>query len=621
MRQIIITLFFSLFSCFTHAQQCSCNNYVSIKERLDSLVDIADYEKLNNEIENFINNGIDECKAYAYVYQAEMLIKNAQTDSAQVLLDLAGSLFEKGGTSEACKYRYYFECSELAFFNNNYEKALEYGLKMMELASTEKSTLKLAECNLRVANIFVKMSQPEKARDYAIAAKNYISRLPESYKKYHLYNVLANRYNNMYQDFKEKKYLDTIEMFMGGIRAHAVKLGPYNRLLEQYYRKKAFLSLKVKDLDNSLKFLDSAHNIVRVFPMRVELYSINGDKANIYRKKKQFDIAEKYADSSLMHALNENVVSSVINAYDIVYMVARDAGKSDKALWAFENMTRINDSIIDVKNTGKIAELEQKYNKAQNEKTIRELNQEAEIKNLRIRVLAIGIALTILLIIVIIFFYRQSLIRNRQKVLETEQRLNRSRINPHFFFNAITTLQGIAVKENDGKKVALNLYKFSSLMRQTLESSYNDYVSIDTELEFIQKYIELQQLKENDKFSLETTISNDVETSDTLIPAMLIQPFLENSIEHGFGNIDYKGKIELNFEIRSNDLCIVIKDNGAGLNKESQNPNKHISRAMQITKDRLYLLNKEKKSNASFSVNANEPNGVKIEIILPLIYK
>ncbi|MBL7895257.1 MAG: histidine kinase, partial [Bacteroidia bacterium] len=425
----------------------------------------------------------------------------------------------------------------------------------------------------------------------------------------------------MYQDFKEKKYLDTIEMFMGGIRAHAVKLGPYNRLLEQYYRKKAFLSLKVKDLDNSLKFLDSAHNIVRVFPMRVELYSINGDKANIYRKKKQFDIAERYADSSLMHALNENVVSSVINAYDIVYMVARDAGKSDKALWAFENMTRINDSIIDVKNTGKIAELEQKYNKAQNEKTIRELNQEAEIKNLRIRVLAIGIALTILLIIVIIFFYRQSLIKNRQKVLETEQRLNRSRINPHFFFNAITTLQGIAVKENDGKKVALNLYKFSSLMRQTLESSYNDYVSIDTELEFIQKYIELQQLKENDKFSLETTICNDVETSDTLIPAMLIQPFLENSIEHGFGNIDYKGKIDLNFEIRNNDLCIVIKDNGAGLNKESQKPNKHISRAMQITKDRLYLLNKEKKSNASFSVNANEPNGVKIEIILPLIYK
>lgn len=621
MRLILTTFVLLLFIPFLQAQQCACLNYVKMQEQMDSLVDIADYERLNKEVERLLTSNTAECKAYSYVYQAEMLIKNAQTDSAQVLLDLAGNLFTEGKTSESCKYRYYFECAELAFYNNNYEKALDYSLIIMDLATAEKSVLKLAECNLRVANIFVKMSQPEKARDYAIAAKGYIGRLPDSYKKYHLYNVLANRYNNMYQDFKEKKYLDTIEMFMGGIRAHAVKLGPYNRLLEQYYRKKAFLSLKVKDFDNSLKYLDSAHNIVRVFPMRVELYSINGDKANIYRKKKQFEIAEKYADSSLMHALNENVVSSVINAYDIVYMVARDAGKPEKALWAFENMTRINDSIIDVKNTGKIAELEQKYNKVQNEKTIRELSQEAEIKNLRIRVLAIGIALAVLVIVIIIFFYRQSLIKNKQKVLEAEQRLNRSRINPHFFFNAITTLQGIAVKENDGKKVALNLYKFSSLMRQTLESSYNDYVSIDTELEFIQKYIELQQLKENDKFTYQTTISNEVETSDTLIPAMIIQPFLENSIEHGFGSVDYKGKIDLDFEISGNHLIILIKDNGVGLNKDSQKINKHISRAMQITKDRLYLLNKEKKSDASFSVSSNEPNGVKVEIILPLIYK
>lgn len=618
---IISILFTNIISLPTYSQNCACLPYDSINNVMDSLADIADYEKLKNEVKRLLAINKEGCKAYSYVYQAEIFIKNAQTDSANVVLDLAGNLFENISTPEGCKYKYYYECAELAFYNNNYEKALEYGLKMMSLASAEKNALKLAECNLRIANIFVKMSQPEKARNYAISAKNYINQLPESYKKYHLYNVLANRYNNMYQDFKNKKYLDTIEMFMGGIRAHAVKLGPYNRLLEQFYRKKAFLSLKIKDLDNSLKYLDSAHNIVRIFPIRGELYSINGDKANIYRKKKQYELAEKYADSCLKYALNENIVSTIINAYDIVYMVSRDAKNSDKALWAFENMTRINDSIIDVMNTGKIAELEQKYNKAQNEKTIRELNQESEIKNLRIRVLVIGVALTILLIIIIVFFYRQSLIKNRQRVLETEQRLNRSRINPHFFFNALTTLQGLAVNENDGKIVALNLFKFSSLMRQTLDSTYNDYVSIDTELEFLHKYIELQQLKEADKFILETCVNEGVETSDTLIPTMLIQPFIENSIEHGFGNINYKGIINLNFEVKGNYLLILITDNGIGLNNESQKSSKHISRAMQITKDRLYLLNKEKKSGASFNVTDNKPNGVRIEIILPLLYK
>jgi sensor histidine kinase YesM len=72
---------------------------------------------------------------------------------------------------------------------------------------------------------------------------------------------------------------------------------------------------------------------------------------------------------------------------------------------------------------------------------------------LGIKILIIAIALALLLIIIIVFFYRQSTIKNKQKVLETEQRLNRSRINPHFFFNAITTLQGLAVKDNDGKKM------------------------------------------------------------------------------------------------------------------------------------------------------------------------
>ena len=86
--------------------------------------------------------------------------------------------------------------------------------------------------------------------------------------------------------------------------------------------------------------------------------------------------------------------------------------------------------------------------------------------------------------------FRQKNLKSKQVIMEIEQRLNRSRINPHFFFNALTTLQGLAVKENDGKKIALNLYRFSSLMRKTLESSYNDSVTIEDELNFINQYID-----------------------------------------------------------------------------------------------------------------------------------
>lgn len=609
------------FSTILISQDCKCELYSKGKGTIDSLIDIAEYSKVLEYSGQMIKEGSPACSAFGYGYVTEVLIKQGDLDSAGKLIELNEVYFEKAKCDAVNKYRFLNQQAEYYFFQNNYEKSLKYALAMMEIAVAEQDLIHKAECNLRVANIFVKMSQPEKARQYAVVARQAIDQLPESYKKYHLYNVLSNRYNNLYQDFKEPKYLDTIEMFMSGMRQHAVKLGSTNRLLEQYYRKKAFLSLKAKNLPVSLKYLDSALAIVRVFPMKGELYSINGDKANVFRKLKEFGPAEVFADSCLYYAKKENIVSAIINGYDIIYMVARDAGNSDKALSAFESMTHINDSIIDVKNTGKIAELEQKYQKAQNEKTINELNQESEIKNLRIKILVIGIALAGLLLAVIVFLYRQNIIRNRQKVIEVEQRLNRSRINPHFFFNAITTLQGIAVKENDGKVVARNLYKFSSLMRQTLEGSYNDYVSVDAELEFIRNYIELQQLKEESKFVFEVKLSDEVESSGTLVPAMIIQPFLENSIEHGFRNINYSGIIELNISLKGNYLQISIQDNGVGLGGSETKEDKHISRAMQITKDRLFLLNKEKGSDASFAIKPNDSKGVVVEILLPLLYK
>jgi tetratricopeptide (TPR) repeat protein len=306
---------------------------------------------------------------------AEVLIKKNNPDSAKKYLQLAEQLFDNSNCSTKNKYRFFSQSAELYFYQNNYEEALAYSLKMLEIATDENNFLRLAECNLRIANIFVKMSQSEKAKHYTLLARQSIDKLPESYKKYHLYNTLANRYNNLYQDFKDTKFLDTIEIFMSGIRSHAIKLGPFNRLLEQYYRKKAFLLLKTKNLERSLMYLDSALHIVRSFPMVGELYSINGDKANIYRKQKEYKKAEIFADSCLFFALKSNIISSTANAYDIIYMVAKDAGNSSKALWAFEKMTGINDSILSLKNTGKIAELEQKYNKAQNEKTIKSGNR------------------------------------------------------------------------------------------------------------------------------------------------------------------------------------------------------------------------------------------------------
>jgi LytS/YehU family sensor histidine kinase len=109
---------------------------------------------------------------------------------------------------------------------------------------------------------------------------------------------------------------------------------------------------------------------------------------------------------------------------------------------------------------------------------------------------------------------------------------------------------------------------------------------------------------------------------------MIIQPFVENSIEHGFVGVDYAGKIAIHFTKDNKELLIQITDNGKGLSNVAKENNEHISRASQIIKDRIYLLNIKLKTKAGFSIdNAQHPadnstgSGVIVKIHLPLLYK
>jgi LytS/YehU family sensor histidine kinase len=202
-------------------------------------------------------------------------------------------------------------------------------------------------------------------------------------------------------------------------------------------------------------------------------------------------------------------------------------------------------------------------------------------------------------------------------------------MNPHFFFNALTALQKFALKENDGQAMASNLSKFSNIMRETLESTYKEYVTVEQEMEFLNEYLEVQKIRFPQSFSYSVTADKQLEVDDTLIPAMIIQPFVENSIEHGFIGIDYPGNITVHFSSEKKEVRIEIRDNGKGLStvaKENlpggQEGNEHISRASQIIKDRIYLLNIKLKTKAGFSIdNDSDGKGVIVKINLPLLHK
>ena len=131
-----------------------------------------------------------------------------------------------------------------------------------------------------------------------------------------------------------------------------------------------------------------------------------------------------------------------------------------------------------------------------------------------------------------------------------------------------------------------SLSKFSNIMRATLESTYKEYITIEQEMEFLYEYFEVQTNRFANGLLYEVIAEDKVEVNELFIPPMLIQPFVENSIEHGLNNIDYPASIQVDFTIVNDELLITIKDNGKGLQQVAKSSTTHISRANQIIQER-----------------------------------
>lgn len=201
-------------------------------------------------------------------------------------------------------------------------------------------------------------------------------------------------------------------------------------------------------------------------------------------------------------------------------------------------------------------------------------------------------------------FYRWRLHRHRQQA-EQENAINRqfaelelqalqAQMNPHFVFNSLSAIQYF-IAANEKQRADNYLSKFAMLMRQFLESSKTRYLSLHQELHLIRLYIELEQMRFPNRFEADITMEPDINPYTTLIPTMLLQPFVENAINHGLFHKMAGGKLSLDIVKDENQMLIcTLKDNGVGRTAAKSIQQKagkaYRSRAMQITNERLYAL-------------------------------
>ncbi len=236
----------------------------------------------------------------------------------------------------------------------------------------------------------------------------------------------------------------------------------------------------------------------------------------------------------------------------------------------------------------------------------------------------------------LVFKIRVNNIKNKQQkeferkveMSKIELKALRSQMNPHFVFNSLNSIQHYIFNSKSDEAVKY-LNKFAKLMRVILNNSDKPTVAIEDDLEALKLYLELEQMRFEDKFEYKFEIDNNVDLDYDIMPPMLLQPYVENAILHGLTPRKEKGLLTIGIRNEEHFIICTITDNGIGRKrsaeiKRTMPGTKHKSFGMKITEERLRILNEISFSQHRVNIIDLEnedgtPGGTKVELYVPVL--
>lgn len=510
----------------------------------------------------------------------------------------------------------FFNRAYCNFFNNEYDEAINYFIKAQKKFSINRNERMLAEIYIRLGTAYnekeeyklgskylfkgIKLAMKFDDADILSPAYNELARIYYTYKEYdksiaYLKKILAiakknnevrdlvTVYNNIaiiYQEQGQNK--KALEYLFKIIKLDIKnKIEPYNLLV--FYDNLAFNTFNVtKDKSKALKYVDKSLKIARQNGLKpITTYEF---LSKMYYELNQPDSAKYYLHKAI-NLNDKDKHKELIEMYDMLIQIELKQKKDTSIL----KMIRFRDSINDlyeekIKNNSKNA---LKWNM----KTVHQQKELLQVQkiNKKNRIIFIFIIVMFVLGLIISFqFNRFDILKHKQEVFILEQKVLRSQMNPHFIFNVLSSIQNSLIEKNTITSVTY-LSKFAKLIRQNFDFIQKKQILLKEELDMIQNYLDTQKFRFKDKFDYQINIDDKISSKEYLIPPMILQPFIENSIEHGFKNISYKGLVTINIKIIDNKLCFEIIDNGSGYEPKKDDK----EHALDIFKKRLLLLGKE----------------------------
>ncbi|WP_299781221.1 histidine kinase [uncultured Formosa sp.] len=389
---------------------------------------------------------------------------------------------------------------------------------------------------------------------------------------------------------------------------------PKYRTLNLFNNNYALTLMGLEKWDEALYYFKKS---IKQYKSNNNTESLNLNYSNIsivYMHLGKWEESKVYLDSAASVLNSDSPLRAKKGIYTNYFKLYQIQGNQEKAARYLELISQVNENIYRAKINEEIDALETSNR--------REDQLKGKIRSSEKQKLwgAIASLLALIGFISTIFYFKYKNVKAAHEKSVTEQQLLRSQMTPHFIFNSLSVIQGMILNKED-KKAVKYLSKFSKLLRLILESSREKLVSVKEELLAMQSYVELQNLSRLQPFEYNVDIDESINEEDILIPPMLIQPFIENAIEHGFKDQIDNPKIKIELTTKQNVLICVIKDNGIGLNATKNTTKSHKnSLATKITSERLKILSKDFKIESNLILEDREKyneKGTQVTLMIP----
>ena len=503
---------------------------------------------------------------------------------------------------------------------SEYKDAVKIYSEVIEIADKKKNTLVSAIANGALGNLYLIKNNYDKAlKYYKISEKKFIKLNHSGGIALSLLNIATIYANTKKYKNAVSNYLNAYEIFYKNknfLNAAKCKSG-----IAKVYKKRNKFKKSIsaeKDALRMYKKLDAKMDISYAYSMI----------ASNYINLKKYKPALLFLDSAYTLAIKRKNYSVLEQITDKTRRCYDSIGNYNKAYKYAKLHKTYYDSVFNIENENKFSELEIKFETAKKEQEILlyKKNQELLEKESRNRlILFISVSSFLFLLLIILFlFYNRNKLKNKIRETDLENKLLRTQMNPHFIFNALSSIEHYIYK-NDIQNSSLYIADFAKLMRLILESSRKEFINLNREIEILNYYVGFEKLRVNYNLNFSISVSEAIDIENCLFPPMLIQPFIENAINHGFTEEIKDAEIKITIQLQNNYIFVKIEDNGIGINHTEKLKNNHKSLSMQITKERLQKLfgRRGKKENKLIIKDLNEINpelhGTEISFKIPYI--